>query len=51
MSSVIFGFITVFILFGIGTAHHTQVGYSVPVQSNIQPHIDKLENLIKKYGL
>jgi hypothetical protein len=32
-------------------AHHTQVGYSVPVQSNIQPHIDKLENLIGKYGL
>ena len=32
-------------------AHHTQVGYSVPVQSNIQPHVDRLENLIKKYGL
>ncbi len=35
-------------------AHHTQVGYSVPVLSNIQPHIDRLETLItlmKKYQL
>jgi energy-coupling factor transporter ATP-binding protein EcfA2 len=32
-------------------AHHTQVGYSVPVQSNIQPHIDRLEGLLRKYGL
>jgi hypothetical protein len=32
-------------------AHHTEVGYAVPVQSNIQPHIDRLEGLIRKYGL
>ena len=32
-------------------AHHTQVGYSVPVQSNIQPHIDRLDGLLRKYGL
>jgi energy-coupling factor transporter ATP-binding protein EcfA2 len=32
-------------------AHHTQVGYSVPVQSNIQPHIDRLDGLLQKYGL
>jgi len=32
-------------------AHHTEVGYSVPVLSNIQPHIDRLEGLLKKYGL
>jgi DNA repair exonuclease SbcCD ATPase subunit len=32
-------------------AHHTQVGYSVPVQSNIQPHIDRLEGLLRKYDL
>jgi hypothetical protein len=31
-------------------AHHTQVGYAVPVQSNIQPHIDRLDGLIRKYG-
>lgn len=28
-------------------AHHTQAGYSVPVRSNIQPHIDRVEGLIK----
>jgi wobble nucleotide-excising tRNase len=32
-------------------AHHTEVGYAVPIQSNIQPHIDRLEGLIKKYGM
>ena len=32
-------------------AHHTQVGYAIPVLSNIQPHIDRLEGLMKKYGL
>lgn len=32
-------------------AHHTQIGYSVPVQSNIQPHIDRLDGLLRKYGL
>lgn len=32
-------------------AHHTQVGYAVPVQSNIQPHIDRMEGLLRKYGL
>jgi energy-coupling factor transporter ATP-binding protein EcfA2 len=32
-------------------AHHTQVAYSVPVLSNIQPHIDRLEGLLRKYGL
>jgi DNA repair exonuclease SbcCD ATPase subunit len=32
-------------------AHHTQVGYSVPVLSNIQPHIDRLETLLRKYRL
>ena len=32
-------------------AHHTQAGYSVPVQSNIQPHVDRVEGLMKKYKL
>lgn len=32
-------------------AHHTQVGYSVPLATNIQPHVDRLENLLNKYGL
>lgn len=32
-------------------AHHTQVGYSVPLHSNIQPHIDRVKGLMKKYGL
>jgi hypothetical protein len=32
-------------------AHHTEVGYSVPVSSNIIPHLQRLEGLIKKYGL
>lgn len=32
-------------------AHHTQTGYSVPLKSNIQPHIDRVSGLMKKYGL
>lgn len=32
-------------------AHHTQVGYSVPTLSNIQPHIDRLETMMKTHGL
>jgi hypothetical protein len=32
-------------------AHHTEVGYSVPLSSNIQPHIDRLEGLLNKYQL
>jgi hypothetical protein len=32
-------------------AHHTQAGYAVPLKSNIQPHIDRVAGLIKKYGL
>jgi hypothetical protein len=32
-------------------AHHTQAGYSPPLKSNIQPHIDRVDGLMKKYGL
>jgi len=32
-------------------AHHTQAGYAVPLKSNIQPHIDRVAGLMKKYGL
>jgi hypothetical protein len=32
-------------------AHHTEVGYAVPIRANIQPHIDRIENLMRKYGL
>ncbi|MBE0580071.1 AAA family ATPase [Devosia sp.] len=32
-------------------AHHTQVGYAVPVKTNIQPHLDRLGGLIKTYGI
>jgi wobble nucleotide-excising tRNase len=32
-------------------AHHTEVGYSVPLTSNIQPHIDRMEGLLNKYRL
>ena len=32
-------------------AHHTQAGYSVPIKSNIEPHIARVEGLMKKYGL
>lgn len=31
--------------------HHTNPGHSVPVTTNITPHIDRLHNLCKKYGL
>ncbi len=32
-------------------AHHTQVGYTVPVRTQIDPHINRLEQLMKKYLL
>ena len=32
-------------------AHHTEVGYTVPVRSNIDPHISRLEQLIAKHAL
>jgi hypothetical protein len=32
-------------------AHHSEVGYSVPQKSNIQPHIDRLDGLMKKHRL
>ncbi len=32
-------------------AHHAQVGYSTPQQSQIQPHVDRVETLLKKYHL
>lgn len=32
-------------------AHHTQANYSVPLRSNIQPHIDRVSGLMKKFGL
>ena len=32
-------------------AHHTEVGYTVPVRSNIDPHANRLEQLMKKHGL
>jgi hypothetical protein len=32
-------------------AHHTQADYSAPIKSNIQPHIDRVSGLMKKYGL
>lgn len=32
-------------------AHHTEVGYAVPVRTNIQPHLDRLSGLIAKYDL
>ena len=32
-------------------AHHTQAGYPVPMKSNIQPHIDRVSGLMKKYCL
>ena len=31
-------------------AHHTQAGYAVPLKTNIQPHIDRVSGLLKKYG-
>lgn len=32
-------------------AHHTQVGYAIPLRSNIQPHIDRIEGLMKRHKL
>lgn len=32
-------------------AHHQQAGYSVPVTTNITPHTQRLEQLMKKYKL
>jgi hypothetical protein len=32
-------------------SHHTEVGYSVPVRTNIDPHISRVEQLMKKYAL
>jgi energy-coupling factor transporter ATP-binding protein EcfA2 len=32
-------------------AHHSEPGYSVPVMTNIMPHINRLENLAKAHGL
>jgi hypothetical protein len=32
-------------------AHHSEVGYTVPQKTNIQPHIQRLETLMRKYGL
>ncbi|CAO3420019.1 hypothetical protein [Azospirillum doebereinerae] len=32
-------------------AHHTEVGYAAPAKPNILAHLNRLENLIRKYGL
>jgi hypothetical protein len=32
-------------------AHHSQVGYSTPLPTAIQPHIDRVTGLLKKHGL
>jgi ABC-type Mn2+/Zn2+ transport system ATPase subunit len=32
-------------------AHHTQAGYAVPLKTNIQPHVDRVGGLMKKYAL
>jgi hypothetical protein len=32
-------------------AHHSEVGYTVPQKTNIQPHIQRLVTLMRKYGL
>ncbi len=32
-------------------AHHSQVGYAIPQRVAIQPHIDRVSGLMKKYGL
>jgi hypothetical protein len=34
-----------------GPAHHQPAGYSVPVMTNITPHISRLEQLMKAYKL
>lgn len=32
-------------------AHHSQVGYSTPLPTAIQPHIDRVTGLLRKHGL
>jgi energy-coupling factor transporter ATP-binding protein EcfA2 len=32
-------------------SHHTEVGYTVPVATNIQPHVDRLRQLMKHFDL
>ena len=32
-------------------AHHTEVGYTVPVMSNIEPHLNRLKTLISRYAV
>jgi energy-coupling factor transporter ATP-binding protein EcfA2 len=32
-------------------AHHTDATYTVPTRGNIQPHLDRVQGLIAKYGL
>lgn len=32
-------------------AHHSQAGYAPPQRTAIQPHIDRMSGLMKKYGL
>ncbi|MBY0331765.1 MAG: AAA family ATPase [Acetobacteraceae bacterium] len=32
-------------------AHHDEVGYSVPKHAQILPHLDRVEGLLRKYGL
>jgi hypothetical protein len=32
-------------------AHHTQAGYPTPIKSQIQPHIDRVEGIMKVHGL
>lgn len=32
-------------------AHHTEFGYSIPVRSNIEPHYQRLEGFLKKFGV
>jgi energy-coupling factor transporter ATP-binding protein EcfA2 len=32
-------------------SHHTEVGYTTPVATRIAPHINRVENLLRKYAL
>ena len=32
-------------------AHHSQVGYSTPLATAINPHIDRVSGLLRRYGL
>jgi len=32
-------------------SHHTEVGYTTPVSTRIAPHINRVENLLRKYAL